>query len=132
MGLIHTYATGIDEYDGIAIQNEGLGPGLLQNLRVYYRGKIIYDEHTNNWESIVDANRTMFHDGPIVWTSSSYQSTIPTNSTFWILRTKPDNITNMTVFDRDFVSQITVAFELCSLYEECVPQCAGPYCSALK
>jgi hypothetical protein len=121
------YESDNDHFDGIALENHGLGPAILKKIKLYYRDKPI------SMENVISANERLFvQPHSIAMMSVDGDATIPPGSTFWLLQTESGNISDKKKFDRDINSRLTIAFDMCDFYDECVPHCAGSYCATLS
>jgi hypothetical protein len=111
-------ARGADDV-GLGIENNGLGPAILGEMRIYLDGRKL-----GTFDEISTIMPTIWKEKTPFWRVVRYGITIKPGNSIKIYWTKPDNIQDWDAFDALISNRLFVIARSCSMYDECEDICS--------
>jgi hypothetical protein len=104
---------------GLYIENSGLGPAIISDLRIYLDGNPI-----TNLDDISNATATNYKDVTPSWTFLPFAFTIKSGDRIAIFATPPDNVESMSEFRYLTDKRLFLVAKPCSFYQQCTIFCS--------
>jgi hypothetical protein len=101
---------------GLFIENNGLGPGRIERLSVYFDGKPV---GAREMDAIYAKTRTLYRRTSPQWYGSEYAFHMKSGERMGVFFSPPSNIKSASIFLKLIEDRIFVIGEVCSLYDEC-------------
>lgn len=109
---------------GLFIENDGLGPGRIERLSVYFDGQLV---EPLQMDSIYGKTRAIFRERSPQWYTADYLFQVKSGERMGVFFSAPANVKNLGAFEKLIEERIFVIGKACSLYEECQYFCSvGP------